>query len=247
MSNSVKVLVGSDKGMQMAMGIILYRSEQGHVCATTHGVQIDANVPSKKVLGPGTLMTKKQLRSFARTVDSATAFAGFIPECMLYNSPDLIAWWAPAAIRPTWFVGEERGIGEVNGPAAHPAVVFVATPRAMYVFALLDSTRPDATTVLCKSPHFNVWEGGQICTGNVELPPALGADALDVYEDGFFRSRFTHTNQDAAVNYKGGMIQLWRDQLAKPDPERMNLALKPTKETLGAAIKRIATKSSNHT
>lgn len=91
------------------------------------------------------------------------------------------------------------------------------------------------------SPHFNVWDGGKICTGSVALPNALSADALTEYEAAFFRSHFTHPNRTAAVKYAGGMKALWRDQLAGASPEAMTKALKPAKETLEAAIQRITT------
>lgn len=239
MSNSVRVLSGQDRALNLVSAILLYKSDEGHVYASTHGMQVDANNPGRKVIGPGTAMTKKGLREFARLVDSATAFAGFIHENMLYNSPEMIAWWVPACIRHTWFTGTDRGLGQVNGLAAHPALVFVAQDRDWHVFALQESARPSPDTILCHAPHLNVYDGGSICTGNVDLPPAISAEAIDAYEEAFFRSHFTHSNNANAVTYRGGMLKLWRDQLASPSIEKMTAALKPTKETLGAAIKRL--------
>ena len=240
MNHPVRVLSGQDRALNLVSAILLYKSAEGHVYATTHGIQVDANNPARKVIGPGAAMTKRGMREFARLIDSATAFAGFIPENMLYNSPEMIAWWVPAAIRQTWFTGTDRGLGDVHGPAAHPALVFVARDRDWHVFALQESTRPSPETILCHSPHLNVYDGGGICTGNVDLPPAISVEAVAAYEDAFFRSRFTHPNNANAVTYRGGMLKLWRDQLAKPSIEKMTAALKPTKETLGAAIKRLA-------
>jgi len=240
MSTSVKVMSGQDRALNLVSAILLYKSNEGHVYATTHGMQVDATDPTRKVIGPGAPMTRKGLREFARLVDTATAFSGFIPENMLYNSPSMIAWWVPAAIRHTWFTGTERGLGEVSGPAAHPAMVFVARDRDWSVFALSESARPTPSTILCHSPHLNVYAGGSVCTGNVELPAAISVEAIAAYEEAFFRSRFTHPNNANAVKYRGGMRQLWRDQLANPSIEKMVAALKPTKETLASAIKRLA-------
>ena len=80
----------------------------------------------------------------------------------------------------------------------------------------------------------------------MDLPPALGAEVIDRYEAAFFRSHFTHPNRSDAVKYKGGMQQLWQDQLASPDPESMRRALVDSKETLQAAIERIAGHPTNN-
>lgn len=172
----------------------------------------------------------------------ATAYTGHVPANLLYTSPNLLAWWVPAAIRNTWFKCQDE-FGTASGPAAHPALVFVATPTDWYVFALRQSERPTPRTPLCHSPHFNVWAGGKICTGNVALPGALSAEALAQYETAFFRSHFTHPNHQTAVKYPGGMKALWRHQLTGADPAAMSRALKPAKENLEAAIQRIATAS----
>lgn len=244
MSQLVKVISEGDRTLRLVGAMLVYDSGQGDVYATTHTVDIGATGTERSVIGPGVALTKDALAKFASAVNVATAYAGFVPSNMLYTSPNLLAWWVPAAVRNTWFKCREvTVIGEESGPAAHPAMVFVATSTDWYVFALATSERPAPDAEIYHSPHMNVWEGGRICTGNVELPEHLSAETLAAYEQAFFRSRFTHPNHMNAVNGAGGMYGLWRAQLDKPDADAMTQALRPANETLQQAIERISDKN----
>lgn len=243
--HEVKIIAAGETVLNLVGAVLMYQSDRGDVYATSHPVVPDAQHPGRKVIGAGVPLSKGSLAKFADAVGAATAFAGFLPENLLFSSPNLIAWWTPAQERMTWF--KPAGSGKLDGasPAAHPALVFVATPGDWFVFALAASARPTPSTPLYHSPHFNVWDGGRICTGNVELPATFGAEVIHSYESAFFRSHFTHPNRTTAVKHKGGMEQLWREQLAAPDPEAMNRALVRSKETLQEAIARIAARTTN--
>ena len=242
----VKILGTGETTLRLTGAVLMYQSGRGDIYATSHQVVQDASPLGRPVIGAGVPLSKGSLAKFAEAVSTATAFSGFLPENLLFSSPNLIAWWTPAQVRATWF--KKAGVGEISGhgPAAHPALVFVATPTDWFVFALRDSARPAPTTRLYHAPHFNVWTGGRICTGNVDLPPTFGAEVVDRYETAFFRSHFTHPNRSDAVKYKGGMQKLWQDQLAEPNPEAMRRALVDSKETLQAAIARIADRTTTN-
>lgn len=239
MNHLVKVLGDADSELNLERALLLYTSNYGQVYATSHPIDLDPEHPHRRVIGAGVPLTKSALASFAAAVGTATAYSGFIPKNLVYTSSNVLAWWTPAAIRTTWFRCTDASIGEQFGPTAHPAMVFVVTAGDWYVFAIHDDIRPDESTPLFHSPHFNVWEHGRICTGNVKLPPSPTAAAISEFERCFFQSRFTHPNRDGAVRYKGGMKALWRDQLKKPDMASMQKALTPAKQNLGAAIEYI--------
>lgn len=241
--HQVQIIGAGETVLNLVGAVLMYQSDRGDVYATSHPVVPDSQHPNRKVIGAGGPLSKGSLVKFADAVGAATAFSGFLPESLLFSSPNLIAWWTPAQVRTTWFKAAGSGKLEGQGLAAHPALVFVATPGDWYVFALAENARPAPATRLRHSPHFNVWDGGRICTGNVELPPTFGAEVIHSYERAFFRSHFTHPNRNKAVKYKGGMQQLWRDQLAAPDPEAMRRALVDSKETLQEAIARIAARA----
>jgi PRTRC genetic system protein B len=245
MKRSVNIYSDGDATLNLTAAVLVYASGRGDVYSTVHPIDFTPGKKKRPVLGAGVPMSKANLASFAAAVSVATAYEGFVPDNLLFTSPNMIAWWVPAAARTSWFHCSEPEIGVQHGAVAHPALVFVATPGAWYVFALRKSARPGPATRLCHAPHFNVYDGGNICTGNVSLPPVLGPGAIAQYEDAFFRSRFTHSNRSRAIKYPGGMNALWRDQLAKPDEAAMHAALVTSKETLQAAITRIATTNSD--
>lgn len=241
--HTVDIIGAGSTDLLLKGALLMYESNRGDVYATTHQIEIDATHPDRRVVGAGVPLSKGALAKFAEAVGRATAFAGFVPASLLYTSPNLIAWWTPAQVRTTWFKQAGSGTLDGHGPASHPPLVFVATPDDWFVFALRENSRPEPATRLHHAPHFNVWDGGRICTGNIELPPAPSAEAIGQYEHAFFRSHFTHPNRSNAVKHKGGMVQLWRDQLNHPDPAAMCSALIASGETLQEAITRIATRT----
>jgi len=242
----VKIVSEGERVLRLTGAVLMYQSNVGDVYATSHPVVADAEHPGRQVIGAGVPLSKGALANFASAVGAATAFTGFLPENLLFSSPNVIAWWTPAAVRMTWFKAAGSGKLDGHGMAAHPPLVFVATPNDWFVFALRDDVRPTPRTRLYHSPHFNVWDGGRICTGNVELPPTFGAEVIDRYERAFFRSHFTHPNRSNAVKFKGGMEQLWRAQLVSANPGAMQRALVDSKETLQDAITRIAARATTN-
>ena len=88
-----------------------------------------------------------------------------------------------------------------------------------------------------RAPYFNVWESGQICVGNVDLPERATAEKLDEWTSAFFDSWFTHPNvHNNLVRYRGGAYRFWRDMLDGKHvvfPERTLVDLD---RTLGEAL-----------
>ncbi|WP_454731870.1 MULTISPECIES: PRTRC system protein B [Cupriavidus] len=232
--SSVHIATSGDMAALLKQAILLYCSEnQEAVYATIHNVNIDGKTP---VLLAGRAMTLPDLATFAAAAARRTAYHGFIDERLIYAGPNTIAWWTPPQRRHVWF-GAGSDLGEVSGPANHPGLVFVATGERWYVFALRDMFRPTPESRVYVAPYFNVWDSGQICTGNVDLPDRPGPASIVAYENAFFRSNFTHPNQPRVVKRRGGAKQLWRDLLAGAEfPIR---CLIPRNETLADAIARV--------
>lgn len=238
--NTVPIHTGTDAQLQLSTALLMYRSDDGGVYATVHPVETEAENPARKIIGAGAPLTKEALSDFAAAVGEATSFDGFVPDNLLFTAPNMIAWWTPASIRKCWFRSQNRFIGTKVAEVAHPAMVFIVTPGDWFVFALAESARPTPATKLQHAPHFNVWEGGRICTGNVALPKVADASSFKAFEAAFFDSNFTHPNREGATNHKGGITSLWRAQIKKADPEQMQRALRSSGETLRKAVDRIA-------
>jgi PRTRC genetic system protein B len=240
--NKVQVLEGGEKTLAMCAALLLYKSGYGEVYATTHQPIPHPSIPGVQVIGPGYAASKAALAEFAIAVSDATAYRGMIPDNLLYTAPNLIAWWTPAAHRRVWFKSNDEAIGTCAATVFHPPLIFVAGAADWYIYAFESNTRPNAKTKLFKAPYFNVWKDGKICTGNVDLPAALSAEAIPEYERAFFESRFTHSNDPQLAKYDGGGSALWADQMKHPDQQLITQAILIARnETLEQAIKRIST------
>lgn len=239
MSN-VDIHTGLDTRLQLTDALLMYRSSDGAVYATAHPVQTATQDPRKKIIGAGAPLTKEALAEFAQAVATATTFDGFVPANLLYTGPNILAWWVPESIRKCWFMSENRFIGTRVAEVAHPALVFIARPDDWFVFALKESARPGPNTKLQHAPHFNIWEGGRICAGNVDVPTTVDSNAIKDFEHAFFNSNFTHPNRQGATKHKGGITSLWRAQIKQANPEQMRDALRSAGATLQQAISRIS-------
>jgi PRTRC genetic system protein B len=237
-TNNVTVNEGRDDSLRLSAALLLYRSNSGSVYATSHDiVQTDTGA---RVLGPGMPAGKSALAKFADSVADATAYRGMVPANLLYTAADVIAWWSPSAVRRVWFKSVEKKIGTVSAEVRHPPLVFVATAKNWFVFALHSDERPTESTAMYKAPYFNVWAEGRICTGNVDLPKQIGPESIRAYEDAFFRSHFTHPNEASLVKYKGGATALWAEQIKHPEKRLLTPdVLISSKETFKQMINRV--------
>ncbi|WP_331708752.1 PRTRC system protein B [Pandoraea sputorum] len=234
--NQVSIQTKRDSTLLPRSAIVMYRDDgNAHAYATHHPIHITNDVPH---LGPGTALNHDHLADFAAVAQKQAAYAGFVPERLVYTQPNLIAWWRPAEKRHVWFATRDA-IGERAGVTEHPPLLFAATHRGWYVFALGKNTRPTPDSALYTAPYYNVWQSGMICTGNAQTPKSATPESIKGYEDAFFRSRFTHTNQPKLTKRKGGAAKLWLDLLDGAAFPMSSLI--PAGETLASAIHRIAT------
>lgn len=200
--------------VELAQAILVYKAKGGSSFATVHGIAAQPN--GGATILPGRPMTAFAVARLARTLTKRRQ-GGFIADKVLYQDTGAVAWWVPPAQRRIWFRcgGDELGAVERSEVVSHPGLVFCVTAsRKWYVWAVKGSARPAEDTPLFRAPYFNVWESGQICVGNVDLPERATAAKLEEWNNAFFDSWFTHPNvhQDL-VHYRGGAYKFWRAML----------------------------------
>jgi PRTRC genetic system protein B len=231
--------VPSDGVLTLDAAVLIYRGASGSALATLHDVH---QVDGEAVIGAGQPMTPRKAIELSRALLKRVAHGGFMPANVLYMSGDLILWWEPPARRHITFrVGEAQaeqfGGGERGETVPHPGLIFAASARVWSVWAVKGRERPTPQTPLYQAPYFNVNGQGQICQGNVPRPEGTTIDKIQVWNDAFFRSYFTHPNvAGKLVKHPGGAYALWRDLLDgrfERFPER---SLVPTKSTLAALL-----------
>lgn len=223
--------------MHLRRAILVYGGKGGGQFATVHDI---ATAPGGgATILPGRPMTAFAVQRLARKLTKRRE-GGFIPEKLIFQDADTIAWWVPPSRRRVWFRCPEGQLiaGERSEVVSHPGLVFsVATARKWFVWAIKGTARPTDSTKLFRAPYFNVWESGQVCVGNVDLPERASAEKLDEWTNAFFESWFTHPNVHAElVRYRGGAYRFWRDMLDGKHAEFPERTLVDLGRTLGEAL-----------
>ncbi len=207
--------VGGELELKLQQAILLYRNEQAsRYMATVHGILQSASggVP---VLGAGQLITTAVLQELARTLGTACP-TEFLPEQVVARTPELLAWWTPALIRPMFFrAGSD--LADVAGQRfPHPALLFVVRNGLLHVRALRSSQRPNAETKLCAAPYWNIGNDGAVCAGTMRVPKSTGVATMAAWEQAFFQSEFTHPSGTGRLTKRrGGTAALWKSLAGK--------------------------------
>ena len=120
-----------------------------------------------------------------------------------------------------------------------PPLVWKVSGRDLWVRALFENRRPEATTKLCVAPYWNVdGETGWTCQGSMHSPEASGVTAITLWEQAFFQSEFTHQNGVRKLTtHPQGFFGLW-SSLAGTRRRFPVAYLNPTNEILQEFVKR---------
>lgn len=231
MANHSTIFEATGGGMALKSAILLYRSEPDHgtrshgladrdaaAFASIHAVEQDAD--GRPVIAAGAPLTCARLRQWTEAL-GRTVMPEILPANVLVAHPDLLAWWAPAQVRPAYFALSappkdlELLSAQTTVSVPYPAHLFVATRSGLGVYALPVNRRPTADTRLLHSPILNVFVDGQLCWGNIPRPRALAVASIPDFERAVFDSWSTHPNpgQEFTVTGRGGLVRLW-DNLA---------------------------------
>lgn len=188
--------VGGELELKLHQAVLLYCNEQGsrHM-ATVHRI-VQSEGDGAPVVGAGQLMTTGVLRELGRALGTGCP-AEFLPEQVVARTPELLAWWTPARIRPMFFrTGSE--LANVSGQRfPHPALLLAVRSGLLYVRALRSSQRPNAETKLYAAPYWNTGNDGAVCSGSMRVPKSAGVTAMAAWEQAFFQSEFTHAGGQA--------------------------------------------------
>lgn len=195
-----------------AQAIVFYRNDETAV-ATIHTVATrEGEVPT---LLPGTLLTRESLRELLVKVGETPTRREILPACMLFHETDCMVWWKPAHRGPMFCNTPNPEFNkEMEGKTVlHPPLLFRAGNRRLFVWALHDDTRPEASTRLYQAPYFNIYATGAMCAGNVTLPERALISDIPTWEKAFFMTNFTHSNAGNITAHAGGHNGLWRAML----------------------------------
>jgi len=217
---SVDSVLSDQEEMLPRLGVLVYAGREGTI-ATIHKIEPDPrgkapkkNLTQNLMMMPGENLSYDQLHQFVSQLAKREATRQILPGNVLVADDDLVVWHRPARPRVMFF---ETGtsLDELNGRMVlHPALLFLAKPNALQIFALDTNERPDAKTPLFNAPYLNVYAMGQMCQGSTRMPdkPNPSGKSIKAYEKAFFDSSFAHTGRGdrELTAYPMGHSGLWR-------------------------------------
>ncbi|MGC2551930.1 MAG: PRTRC system protein E, partial [Candidatus Sulfotelmatobacter sp.] len=113
------------------------------------------------------------------------------------RTAETIVWWCPPCERTMFFRdhGCDPALKDMNGKLyPHPPLLFKACGSHLWVRALAKDERPTAEAKLCMAPYWNCYDNGVCCTGSMRIPQEKSVAAIDLWEESFFQSEFTHAS-----------------------------------------------------
>src|SRR5664279_5309075 len=207
--------VGSELELKLYQAVLLYKNDHGNRhMATVHGV-VQQNGDGSPILGAGQLLSTASLRELARQLGSGCPVE-FLPDEVVARTPDLLAWWTPAAVRAMFFrAGSELEC--VSGKQfPHPALLFVVRSNVLHVRALSASQRPRPDSKLAAAPYWNIDSNGAVCAGTMRTPKSLTVSSIAAWQHAFFQSEFTHPGgRGRLTKRRGGTAALWKSLAGK--------------------------------
>jgi PRTRC genetic system protein B len=153
-----------------------------------------------------------------KSKDYALSFKGLIPGNVLWFG------LSNGAIKVLWHVAPKKAYLHFskemqlkNGRYNLPGIAFLVEGDELNVFAIKDR-QPALDTLLFNAPFGNVSNEGKVCMGNVAVKESFDCieDLIDSWENYFFNSVFTHTNNDRIV--KGNLVKILKSVRENDNP-----------------------------
>jgi len=146
--------------------------------------------------------------------------AGLLSDRVLYvdRSGDGYAIWYTPEMRKHLIFKSDLGIP--NGEAYLPPLLWKASKNGLSMWALVNNDRPNLESKLYQAPFFNLYSGGSVCMGNVNVKFSLNIDLDDFmsqWEKLYFGSAFSHLLQGVSP-VKCNIVQLWQKQISTKNP-----------------------------
>jgi len=230
---NISVNIGSSQDFRLSRALLVYgtSSYQGfpyrHPFVTLHEVIHDGETPR---LAEGQLMTPQMLVDLMAGLGRSVP-AEILPARVLVRTAEMIVWWVPACERIMFFSdsGADARLKTMNGELyPHPPLLLKACGSHLWVRALRKDERPQAETRMCMAPYWNCYDNGVCCTGSMKIPREKSVTAIDLWEESFFQSEFTHAaGVRKQVRFRGGFLAMWQSlagQKAFPEKYLVGLA-----------------------
>lgn len=230
-------LQGGDLELRLRGALLIYYSKLGGCLVTCHDVHGSSGT-GELTIGAGHPITREQANLLVSGVQGSVPIRTVLPANVLMWDGVRVAWHVPARRRRIWFDRRQQpGLQHVSRQEVwQPALLFVAEPSQLFVYALASDERPTAETLLFQAPYLNVYGDGNVCAGAVEWPGTVDVSQLPEWERRWFESEGTHVTARRLTLFPGGHHALWEAMLTADHFPGESLV--PTGQTVLDAINR---------
>lgn len=215
----VKIALHDLDVLRLKEAILIYEGGgSSRTFATVHAIEQTAQKASTPFLSPGRALQWEQLRELHDRLYTPIE-ADFLPPQILARTEALLCWWSPATMRPVFFRRNDPGLASLSGKLyPHPPLLFLATLSDLFVWALPCNERPVANTDVCRAPYWNIYASdARVCLGTMVRPESLNLESCSKWEEGFFRSEFTHAaGPHKLTRHRKGFLAMWKSLEKKP-------------------------------
>ena len=164
-------------------------------------------------LAEGQLMTPEMLIDVMANLGRSVPVE-ILPERVLVRTAEMTVWWLRASERMMFFSdrGDDPLLKKMNGRRyPHPPLLFKACGSHLWIRALERSERPRPETRMCMAPYWNSYDNGVVCTGSMKTPCEKSVGAIEIWEQSFFQSEFTHASGTRKhTRFPGGLLAMWQ-------------------------------------
>lgn len=222
-----------NRGLRLRAGLLIYHGPGG-VAVMAHDVRCQEGDPQPEMIS-GFPLHRDQAQVLAHGILGHAPVRTLLPPAVLLADGFRLAWWTPARRRRIWFSARE--LQHVSRQEVmHPALLWVADPGRLHLYALASDARPELETPVYQAPYLNTYADGWVCAGGVQWPPTVQPDTVAAWEQAMHDSEGTHCVASDLTLYPGGHDALWEAMLTA---ERFPAdSLVPTKLTVLDAINR---------
>lgn len=206
---------------------------------TAHPIIIDkAGNPH---VGPGRVALPSDEHKLAELLRgrSRASTVQIIPDNVLYQTPDAIAFWIKPDVRPMFVTDADGASSELL--VQWPSLVAYVAGRRLYIAAAAGQTRPTATTPMYHAPVGNTYETSNVCLGNVRCPALCDLASIASWEQVITQSYFNHDNSDKVLAKKAKRKSRYASQSYTATDfwiERASHPPAPMEESLMTPLKR---------
>lgn len=197
-----------DAEVRLRAALLVYHGPSGAM-VTAHDV--DYPEGGSPQLLAGYPITREQADLLARLVQGATPTRTVLPENVVMWDGLRVAWWTPSRRGRIWFCPKQQPhLQHVSRQeVTHPALLWVADPKRLHVYALAEGERPTAATPIYQAPYLNVYADGWVCAEGFDWPGTVDPDCLGMWEKTFLDSEGTKVWAHRLTLFPGGHDHLW--------------------------------------